>query len=148
MTSGLAETYISDEKPTIITKEDRIAQVPESFPLDSCLGDVTWKTVISAPGTLTNSLTAGYATIAAGGGYLSPHTHADPEIYYITKGKGLMAIGGVEREVAAGDVIFVPGNVEHGIRTVASGDDAAVDLEWFYVFAVDGFSQVKYVFPT
>lgn len=147
MTSGMAEACLPCEEPTIITQKARIAQVPESFPSESCLGDVTWKTVISAPATRTNSITAGYATIAAGGGYLSPHRHENPEVYYITKGKGLMAIGGVEREVAAGDVIFVPGNVEHGIRTVVTGDDNAVDLEWFYVFAVDGFSQVKYVFP-
>lgn len=146
MSSILPETCIPSDNPTIVTREARISQVSECFPLDSGLGDVTWKTLISAPATPTNSITAGYATIAAGGGYLSLHRHEPPELYYITKGKGLMSIGGVEREVAAGDVIFIPGNVEHGIRTIAGGDDATVDLEWFYVLAVDGFPQIKYVF--
>lgn len=132
-------------KPTVITNEERIAQPIESFPPDSGLGDVTWKTLISAPDTPTYNITAGYATCAAGGGSLEPHTHEPPEVYYITKGRGQMTIGGKQREVAAGDVIFIPGNVEHGIKSVADGDDASVDLEWFYVYALDGFSQVEYV---
>lgn len=142
---SLATNCDQSNKPTIITNEERIALPAESFAPASGLGDVTWKTLISAPDTPTNSITAGYATCAAGGGSLEPHQHEAPELYYIIKGKGQMTIGGEAREVAAGDVIFIPGNVEHGIKNVVDGNDAAVDLEWLYVFALDGFTQVKYV---
>jgi len=58
-----------------------------------------------------------------------------------------MTIGGKERNVSAGDTIFIPGNVEHGIRVPADdGQGNAVNMEWFYVYALDGFSQVEYVY--
>lgn len=139
---SIAASCIQYNKPTIITNEDRNAQPIESFPPDSGLGDVTWKTLISAPDTPTHSITAGWATLAAGGGHLTPHKHEPPELYYITKGEGRMTIGGKERDVAAGDVIYIPGMVEHGIRTF---ENSTGELEWFYVYALDGFGQVEYV---
>lgn len=145
MPDSITDACTPHDEPTIVTQDDRMQRAFEAPHPDSGLGDVTWKTLISAPKTPTNSLTAGYATCAAGTGFLSLHRHAPPEIYYITKGRGAMVIGGVERVVAAGDVIFIPGNVEHGIKSIADGSDADVDLEWFYVFAVDGFSKVVYV---
>ncbi|KAI6868666.1 hypothetical protein KC323_g3016 [Hortaea werneckii] len=142
----LAAACIHYNKPTIVTKEDRIAQPIESFAPDSGLGSTTWKTLISAPDTPTYNITAGIATCEPGGSCLEPHTHEPLEVYFITKGKALMTIGGKDRNVSAGDTIFIPGNVEHGIRVPA--DDGNVPLgnmEWFYVYALDGFSQVEYV---
>ncbi|KAI7406103.1 hypothetical protein KC336_g13688 [Hortaea werneckii] len=143
----LAAACIHYNKPTIVTKEDRIAQPVESFAPDSGLGDTTWKTIISAPDTPTYNITTGIATCEPGGSCLEPHTHEPPEVYFITKGKALMTIGGKERNVSAGDTIFIPGNVEHGIRVPADdGQGNAVNMEWIYVYALDGSSQVEYVY--
>lgn len=139
---SIAAACIRYNKPTVVTNEDRAAQPIESFAPDSGLGDVTWKTLISAPDTPTTDITAGWGYLAAGGGNLKPHRHEPPELYYITKGAGQMTIGGKDRDVEAGDVIYIPGNVEHGIKTK---DNSTEGLEWFYVYALDGFDEVKYV---
>ncbi|KAI7325362.1 hypothetical protein KC315_g7960 [Hortaea werneckii] len=133
-------------KPTIVTKEERAAQTVESFAPDSGLGSTTWKTLISAPDTPTYDITVGYATCQPGGSCLEPHTHTAPELYYITQGKAIMTLGNNERNVSAGDTIFIPGNVTHGIRVPADdGSGTAVNMDWFYMYALDGFSQVHYV---
>ncbi|KAI7160253.1 hypothetical protein KC349_g3648 [Hortaea werneckii] len=142
----LAAACVHYNKPTIVTKEERVAQPVESFAPDSGLGSTTWKTLISAPDTPTYDITAGYATCQPGGSCLEPHTHSAPELYYITKGKAVMTLGNNERNVSAGDTIFIPGNVTHGIRVPADdGSGTAVNMDWFYVYALDGFSQVEYV---
>ena len=52
-----------------------------------------------------------------------------------------MTVGDAEHVVRADSAIYVPGNALHGIRNI--GTDL---LRLFYVFAVDGFGEVKYVF--
>ena len=51
----------------------------------------------------------------------------------------MMSVDGDNREVGKGDVIFVPGNAEHGIRNVGKRE-----LNWFYCFAADRFDDVVY----
>lgn len=70
------------------------------------------------------------------------HRHTQPEIYYITRGKGVVTVEGTEREVGEGDVVFIPGDAEHGIRN----EDEQEELEWLYVFATDRFEDVVYRF--
>ncbi|RMY59391.1 hypothetical protein D0865_02097 [Hortaea werneckii] len=142
----LAAACIHYNKPTMVTEKERNAQPVDSFAPDSGFGDITWKTLISAPDTPTYNLTAGYATCDPGDSCLAPHTHEPPEIYFLTKGKARMTIGSKERDVAAGDTIFIPGNVTHGIRVPANNESVTFGtMEWFYVYAVDGFSEVEYV---
>jgi quercetin dioxygenase-like cupin family protein len=49
------------------------------------------------------------------------HNHEPEQCYYIIKGKGLMIIEGKSKEVAAGDAVFIPSNLKHGIKNI--GDD-------------------------
>jgi len=49
------------------------------------------------------------------------HNHEPEQCYYIIKGKGLMLIEHESKEVAAGDAIFIPSNLKHGIKNI--GDD-------------------------
>ena len=49
------------------------------------------------------------------------HNHEPEQCYYIIKGKGLMIIEGESKEVAAGDAVFIPSNLKHGIKN--TGDD-------------------------
>jgi oxalate decarboxylase/phosphoglucose isomerase-like protein (cupin superfamily) len=47
----------------------------------------------------------------------------------------------VRHNVSAGTGIFIPGNAEHGIKNIGF-----FTLKFLYAFAVDGFSEVVYVF--
>jgi oxalate decarboxylase/phosphoglucose isomerase-like protein (cupin superfamily) len=52
-----------------------------------------------------------------------------------------LTIGGVRHDVQAGTGVFIPGNAEHGI--VNAGTEP---LKFLYAFAVNGFSEVTYIF--
>ena len=54
----------------------------------------------------------------------------------------MLKIDDVEHEVARGDVVFIPGDAEHGIWNM----DDEEELRWLYCFAVDGFGEVVYRF--
>ena len=103
-------------------------------------GVIGWQTLISAGLTPSAGLTAGIATLEPGG-FLAPHRHAPDEIYFVLEGKALVTIDGVEREIAQGDCLFIPGMAEHGSRNVS--DTRARVL---YVFPVDRFEDVTYLF--
>ncbi len=121
--------------PVLRTENDVTAEA-----WDDARGRLSFKTLIDGDETPTTALTFGTATLESGG-WLSPHRHAQPEIYYILSGSGVMTIDGTRHEVTAGTGIFIPGNAEHGIANAAS-----TPLKFLYAFAVDGFSEVHYVF--
>lgn len=134
-------------KKAIVLSADDIKEIaPESFPDPSAGGDVSWKTLISAPKTATDTFTVGIATCAPGKsagcrGHLKPHRHKHAEIYHITQGKGVVTIDGNEHPVSKGSVVWIPGDAEHGTENVG-----IEDLVWFYAFAADGFEQIVYRF--
>jgi mannose-6-phosphate isomerase-like protein (cupin superfamily) len=70
------------------------------------------------------------------------HRHAEPEIYFIIEGTGIMMLEGSETVVTAGSAIFIPSNAEHGLR-----NEGNVDLKLFYVFSTGCFADVVYKFP-
>lgn len=55
----------------------------------------------------------------AGGGCVDPHSHPTHEFYYVTSGRGLMVIGDEEREIRQGDLVHIPPNRVHSLRTVS-----------------------------
>lgn len=52
----------------------------------------------------------------AGGGAVEPHTHPTHEYYYVMSGRGLMRIEDEEREIAQGDLVYIPPNKVHTLR--------------------------------
>jgi mannose-6-phosphate isomerase-like protein (cupin superfamily) len=129
-------------RPGIVIEKSAIdLQESESFP-DASKGIVSWKTLISTPKTATDSLTVGVATCPPRQGHLCPHRHAQAEIYHIISGRGIMQIDDREEAVAAGSVVYIPGDAKHGIRN----DDPTQELQWLYVFGADSFEDVKYRF--
>ena len=48
-----------------------------------------------------------------------PHRHSPEQVYVIVKGSGLMRVGDEEQSVSVGDIVYIPGNVIHGIRNTA-----------------------------
>lgn len=56
------------------------------------------------------------------GGHTPRHSHDYEHEVYVVSGRGTVLLGGQERAVRAGDVIYVPADAEHQFR--ASGGDA------------------------
>ncbi len=53
------------------------------------------------------------------------HTHEDAEqVYFVMKGKGIIQVGEERENVSAGDVVFLPANVQHGFFN--TGDKQAI----------------------
>ncbi len=108
---------------------------------DPVRGQLHWRTLFSKGATPTEGMTCGVAEFQPGA-WLGLHRHAPPEIYYIFAGAGLMSLEGREIPVKAGSAVFIPGMAEHGIRQTGSEI-----LRLFYVFPVDSFDGVEYLFP-
>lgn len=48
-----------------------------------------------------------------------PHDHASEQVYAITAGRGRMLVGEEEREVGAGDLVYIPSGAVHGIENAS-----------------------------
>ena len=46
-----------------------------------------------------------------------PHTHEQPEMWYIIDGKAIVSLNGHDHVVEPGDLIAIESQVEHGLRT-------------------------------
>lgn len=55
------------------------------------------------------------------GGEQQPHSHAPQQVYVITRGSGRMRVGEDERDVAEGQMVFIPPGTAHGIVNTGEG---------------------------
>ena len=76
--------------------------------------------------------------------------HAQPEIYYMLAGHGVMLAGhgvvileGEEHGLRPGSAVFIPGGAEHGVRNTGTGI-----LRLLYAFAADSFAEVETEFSS
>ncbi len=122
--------------PTVI---DEASVTPDGWD-DPARGRVKWRTLFSQNLTPTEGLTCGVAEFAPGD-RLERHRHAPPEVYYVVAGEGVVFLDGREISVKPGAAVFIPGLAEHGIRQTG-----AETLRIFYVFPVDSFDGVEYLF--
>ncbi|HEY1943751.1 MAG TPA: cupin domain-containing protein [Roseiarcus sp.] len=122
--------------PTIIHE----ALVPPDGWNDPMRGRVKWRTLFSQGLTPTEAITCGVAEFRPGD-HLERHRHAPPEVYYVVAGEGVVYLDGSEILVKAGAAVFIPGMAEHGVRQTGEAT-----LRIFYVFAVDTFDRVEYLF--
>ena len=52
---------------------------------------------------------------------VTPHHHREiEEVYYIIEGRGVMTVGREQREVAAGDAIFIPRGNRHTLANTGT----------------------------
>lgn len=73
-------------------------------------------------------ITAGYTTLYPGC-TTRGHAHADrEEVYYFTRGRGVMIVDGGETEVAAGDTFYLKPGPFHGTRNTTD-----FTLEYFWI---------------
>jgi quercetin dioxygenase-like cupin family protein len=105
-------------------------------------GRLTFHTLISGDLTPSEGLVAGVSIIEPGG-ELALHAHAPPEVYFALEGEALVTIDGLERRVAAGAAVFIPGDALHGVRNPF---DRAFKI--FYVFPANRFDEIEYRFST
>ncbi len=103
-------------------------------------GRLRWRTLFSQGTTPTEAITCGVAELAPGD-RLERHRHAPAEVYYVFEGEGIVFLDGKEIAVRPGSTLFIPGMAEHGVRQTG-----AATLRLFYVFAVDSFDSVEYLF--
>jgi mannose-6-phosphate isomerase-like protein (cupin superfamily) len=74
------------------------------------------------------------------GGEVFPHTHPTHEFYFVMTGVGTMIINGEERDVAPGDLIYIPPDAVHSLRTI--GD---VPIHCFcFAVGVKGAGNIDY----
>jgi len=77
----------------------------------------------------------------AGGGYVNPHSHPTHEFYYVLRGRGIMTIGDEDRDIAQGDLVYIPPDVVHSLRPVT--DHAPIHCFCFAI-GVKGAGTIDY----
>ena len=126
-------------KPTIIHE---LAQ-PFEQTIDLPGGRTRWKTLLSADRTPTDAMTVGMTEIEPSqANEIFLHQHAQPEVYYILAGHGVVQISGEEHALQPGSLVFIPSDAPHGLRNTGSEV-----LRLLYIFAVDSLDQVVYKLP-
>jgi mannose-6-phosphate isomerase-like protein (cupin superfamily) len=55
--------------------------------------------------------------------------HRQNELYYVVNGRATIRVGGQDRLVAAGTIVYVPGGVEHRFHTITE------ELQVLVIFA-------------
>ena len=71
------------------------------------------------------ALSIGLYSLPAGGvDPQSPHT--EDEVYYVVKGRGQIVVGGEDRPVEAGSIVYVAANVEHRFHDITEAMDILV----------------------
>lgn len=108
---------------------------------DQARGTIRFRTLVSAPGTPTDSLVCGVAMMEAGDTF-ALHSHDHAEVYFGLEGEGDVTIDGQQHRLAPGIALFIPGGAQHGIPR------ATGHLKWFYTFAADSFADIRYQFPS
>jgi mannose-6-phosphate isomerase-like protein (cupin superfamily) len=130
---------MSSTKPTIIHPHEH----PFEQTLDLPGGRTRWQTLLSADRTPTEAMTVGITEIEPGQAkQFFLHQHAQPEVYYILAGHGVVKISGEEYALQRGSLVFIPGDAPHGLCN--TGNEV---LRLLYVFAVDSLDQIVYKLP-
>ena len=127
---------MTSTKPIIIHEPTQ----PFEQTIDMPGGRTHWKTLLSADRTPTDAMTVGITEIEPDQIFL--HQHAQPEVYYILAGHGVVQISGEEYALQPGSLVFIPGDAPHGLRN--TGNEV---LRLLYVFALDSLDQVVYKLP-
>lgn len=117
-----------------------LSENPSSSFAEPSRGNTTWHTLLSAPTTPTDALSAGVA-VCPSNGSLALHRHKQAEIYYILSGSGEVEIDGTRQRVSKNMIIWIPGDAEHGVFC-GEGEE----LKWLYVFPEGKFEDVVYRF--
>src|SRR5438128_663959 len=84
---------------------------------------------LASPSTGPSSEIVMFRAILPPGGETTPQVHDREEIIHVLSGRGVMRVGGDEREIGVGDVVVVPPGTVHAGR--CTGDE-----DWDVVIAM------------
>jgi mannose-6-phosphate isomerase-like protein (cupin superfamily) len=100
-----------------------VSQVLQFADLLQRLGDKRYHEFLRVP-----AMSAGVYVLSAGATD-NQTPHQEDEIYYVVRGKAKMRLGGEQRSISQGDLIFVEKNLEHRFF------DIVEELELLVIFA-------------
>ena len=123
--------------PTALAVDE--ASLPDEFWDDPAHGSIRFRTLLSAPRTDSDELTCGEAMMAAGDTF-PLHSHPQAEVYFGLEGEGEVMVDGTSHRLAPGVALYIPGGAVHGVPV------AAAPMRWFYCFAADSFTDIRYSF--
>jgi quercetin dioxygenase-like cupin family protein len=114
-------------KPVIV----RPSQVKEFM----CSDVYTSKMLLDHTNSGSKKLQINQGTLKAGGALLPASKHGEPEdeydeVYIILKGSCRLELSGEVKEVTAGDIIFIPGGVYHGLDNRLGTEDLVLLTIW------------------
>ena len=100
-----------------------------------------WKHLIDNNICGSEGVSVGYGKIPVGE-YLPIHTHEPQEIYFITRGAGLLTQDDNNlKKISEGDIVYIPYNKQHGLKNTGN-----IDLEYLFIFMIDNWNEVRYNF--
>lgn len=127
--------------PIILSAPHLTSTLPAESFTDSSMGNCTWHNLISSPFTNSNTFTIGIGACKPKTGNLALHRHEQAEFYYVLSGNGVARIEGKDHVVTSGDVVFIPGNAEHGVF-----NRQTEEFRFLYCFGVGSFQEIVYRF--
>ena len=80
-------------------------------------GKLTSTCLLSRGDVAADQLAVTWVDVAPGGSQIL-HNHPEVQIYVIVVGRGLMRVGDEQKEVSAGELIYVPSGLSHGIENL------------------------------
>lgn len=100
--------------PGIMGDEQRFIRPEGIETLELDWGTIKW---LSTPETTgAGTFSSGVVVLKPGEGH-ERHTHPDSEeVLYVLSGEGVQTIGDETRDVAAGDMLYIPAGVEHSTQ--------------------------------
>ncbi len=96
--------------------------------------------MISKGRTNSDGIVAGVFELDPGNTLLR-HSHAEPEVYYILEGEGVLEIDDETHTATSETAVFIPGDAVHSIRNSGKGA-----LKVFYTFPANSFEEIEYKF--
>jgi len=86
--------------------------------------------IIISPEIGSKNLTVGYLVLAPKG-KTKPNIHPNSEeVFYITRGKGIIKVDDEQKEVEEGDFVFIPSNVWHEFENTEE-----IPMEWVLILS-------------
>ncbi len=126
-------------RPAIVDQADLVWEGGGDADLAAGEG-IRWKLLIAGERTETRDLATGIAEVAPGA-ELMRHRHEPAEIYFIVSGRGEMEIGDRWQPVGPGCAVYIPPDVQHGLRCTG-----AEPLVFVFAFPRDRFDEIAYHF--
>jgi len=80
-----------------------------------------YSVVMFTPGETSSDLASSWAFLNESR-ESATHKHSAKEIYFFTKGEGLVKVGNEKVSVKAGDAVYIPSNLLHCARNNGKGD--------------------------